>query len=182
MLPAIGLWAALALWLWFGPWQGLGPPDNPFLVWGSLAHLGEGHGGLFWTGFDPQSPSGFLSEPHRIEWLNLVLFQVPQVLGLCAIGLGLHRGGARLDAPRRGLLWLATGAIAVSLLDRPFGGHLVQWAHNTGLATAGGLLAAGLWSIYDNDDTWRWGCAALLGLGLYRTVGFVVLNHLAPPF
>ena len=182
VLPALGVWAGLLAWLWWGAWGGMGPPDNPFLVWGSLAHLDAGHGGLFWTQLDPQSPSGFLSPTHRVEWLNLMLFQAPQALALVLLGAVARKQGLALDSARLALLGLAAGAVAVSLLDRPFGGHLYQWAHNADVATAAGLLAAALWTLWEDGPNWRRGCAALLALGAWRTVGFIVLNHLAPPF
>ncbi len=182
VLPALGLWLGLLGWLWWGAWGGMGPPQNPFLVWGSLAHLDTGHGGLFWTQFDPQSPSGFLSPPHQIEWLNLVLFLAPQTVTLVLVGANASKHRLLGDPARSALLALAAGALAVSLLDRPFGGHLYQWAHNANVATSAGLLAAALWTLWDDGPTWRRGCAALLALGAWRTVGFIALNHMAPPF
>jgi hypothetical protein len=183
LAPALALWLGLAAWLWFGPWKGLGPPDNAFLVWGSLAHLTEGHGGLFWTGLDPQSPGGLLSAKHGIEWLNLLIFQVPQLLALAVLGgFAARRSRSEWDRPRTALALLALGALAVSVVDRPFGGHLYQWSHNANLATSAGLLTTALWSLWPAGRGWRIGCGALLAVSGYRTVSFLVLNHLGPPF
>ncbi len=162
------------LYRWAFVWDGT-IPGRAYDVWGSLAHLRPGDSGLFWA-FEPHDHPGFWAGVHLREAGNALLFHAPW-LGLLPLLLA-RTIRAKSWRPELGLalvLWL--GSLAVLLLDRPYGGHFLQWAHNGGFSLCSALLLAALLPEPNAQRPSRWP-GALLALMLHQAAVVILLAHL----
>ncbi len=170
----LAVYALPLLYRWHFEWDG-SVPTNIYDTWGSLAHLKPGENGLLWA-FEPHDHPGFWSSDHLRDVGNALLFHAPWVGPLPWLLLASLR--QRRRDPRllfAAALWL--GSLGVLLLDRPFGGHFGQWAHNGGFSLCSALLLVATLNSGDTQPSPR-ARGALLALMAYQCASLLLLAHL----
>jgi hypothetical protein len=153
---------------WHFGWHGV-IPDDPFVVWGSFAHLQPGENGLLWA-WESHPHKGFWSAEHLRDLGNALLFQAP-FLPLLPLLWGSHTRRDKLQLRFLLVLWL--GSLAVFIVDRPFGGHYLQWSHNAGFGLCSVLLLVGL--LRRRRDTGGRAEGALLALTAHQALSLLLV-------